>query len=191
MEVVEKVTEPELEIPLIKRGELVIQVNLKRNPAGLFVNVKVHPGIEEFARGLGTTELQDVRTIGRYWTPTRPTSPERGFSVWNMTTNPGNVTGPNGVIFRLDRPGQGLTDNSGIPIPNNKQGLEYPVINLSFLRLQGISEGAGVNFHVKGVFTFEAVKQLADQIEQATRAFYIIYLKPIDMDVMVMTQEKS
>lgn len=183
--------EREIEVPIIKRGELCMQVNLKRNTVGLFVNIKVHPGIEEFARNLGTGDTQDVRTLGRYWTPTKQPASENGLTVYNMGSNPGTVTGANGIMFNLDRPGNPLVSNSGVPIPNNRNSQEYPLINLSFLRLQGISDGAGVNFHVRGVYTSDAVKLLAAQVKDALQAFYVTYLKPIDMDVLVMTQEKS
>lgn len=190
-----KAEEPIIEIPIVKRGETTMQVRLKRNTVGLFVSVKVHPGVEEFARALGSGDIQDVRALGRYWTPVgvRPSSnpAECPLGTYNMTNNPGLINAGSGVMFRLDRPGQPLSEPSGVPTTTRSRNgdNDIPVINLSFLRLQGVSEGAGVNFHVKGVYTMDAVKSLAEQIKDACRAFYAMYLKPIDLAVVVSTQE--
>src|SRR3990167_4038309 len=64
-----------------------------------------------------------------------------------------------------------------------------PLINLSFLRLAGISEGAGVTFSVRGVHTHESLSKIKEDIGEGYRKFYYMFMKPIRMDIVVSTQE--
>lgn len=176
-------TDQEVSFPIIKRGETVMQISVKRNTGGLFIAAKVHPTIEEFIRSLGTGETQDIRALGRHWTP-YPAGAE--FAVYNMSTNPG-VIGVGNIQFRLDQPGNMLLSDTAVAHPNGREYLK--AVNLSFLRIRGASESAGIRFHVRGVYTTEATLEIADRVKEACRAFYTMYLKPIDMTVMVQTQE--
>lgn len=164
-----------------KRDETCIQVNLRRSAIGLMVNVKALPRVEDFVRSLGSGETVDVRTLGRHWVPNK----EQVLAVYAMATNPGSLTTDSGLRFRIDRPGWPLSEYDANSLTAGE------VINLSFLRLAGISEGDGVTFGVKGVFTMEALNRLRDGIGDASRRFYISYMKPINLTVMVCTQEMS
>lgn len=171
---------------IIKRGEICIQTTLHRGMSGLSVSVKVHPLVEEFMRSLGSGEVHNVKLFGRHWAPV---GAAEELNVYHLQTNPGRLVSDDGTVFRIDKPGQPFTMGPESNDGSLTAGL--PNLNLSFLRLVGASDGAGVTFSVKGVYEIDGVRRLRDQIAAASRRFYVAYLKPVDMSVMVSTQELS
>ena len=173
-------------LEVIKRGETSLTVSLVRSGGGLTVSVKAHPAVEAFMRGLGSGELVNVRAAGPYWRPvSRDGLPE--LQVYAMNEAIPNLTLDSQNICGVSRPSQPMievhTDPGSGRIRSN--------INLSFLRLAGISEDAGVTFAVRGVHTYEALTKMREQIGEAYKLFYRTYMKPIKMDVIVSTQETS
>lgn len=166
---------------LMKRGEICIQTTLSRTYLGLTLNVKVHPRVEEFIRGLGTGTPEDAKRYGRYWSSV---DKDKVLTVYDLTQTLGSVPIGGGNYFRLDRIAQPLFE-SGEGNPNHGS------VNLSFLRLVGASEGSGVSFRVNGVHTLDAIRQMRDKIGEAAQSFYINYLKPVNLDVQISTQEFS
>lgn len=168
------------EVNVIKRGETCIQAFLNRSPAGLTITVRAHPRVEDFIRSLGSGEQIDVKTLGRHWVPIGG----KPLMVYHLATNPGNIQASGKTMYNINQPGQPLlTAHSSI------SGINMDVLNLGFLRLAGISEGQGVSFGVKGVFTYEALQRLGSSIEEAAQQFYRSYIKPINLVVTVSTQE--
>ena len=168
---------------LNKGGETVVEVRFRRNVAGLLINARTVRAIEDFMQGLGDGSTVDVRTAGRLWVPTTST-PLMAYSMSN------GFPGEHNNIFRLDQLGRNIivASREGEPFLSSTN---EPVANLSFLRLVGISEGAGVQFGVKGVYSLDTVVTMRDQVIEASRRLYIAYLKPIDfcVQVNVSTQE--
>ena len=91
----------------------------------------------------------------------------------------------NGDQDNINRPGQALVDSHF----QGETGRNKRNINLSFLRLVGISEGAGVTFAVRGVHTYEALTQMRESLGEAYKRFYRTYMKPICMSITVSTSE--
>lgn len=174
---------------LIKGGEAVTRINIHRSPiagkfgVGFLVTVWIHPRIEEFIRSLGNSEVLDVKSMGRYWVPIENT---KELSVYYMSTSLG-MQSADGGYFTLDRPGQPLIQSEEGGMIGHKG--PPSVINLSILRLVGASEGAGVTFGVRGVYTLDALRRMRDQLMDASRQFYVTYLKPVDLSIVVSTQE--
>jgi hypothetical protein len=185
--------EQEIAGTMIKGGEDVTRISIHRSPlagkvgVGFLVTIQVHPRIEEFVRSLGTGEYQDVRVSGRYWRLVG-SSPLYTYNMHNPLGQ--HSMGTN--FFCLDRPGQVLLDTGeefdGPSQEERKQG-RGETINLSPLRLVGASEGAGVTFGVKGVYRIDMLKHIRDMFMEASRQFYITYLKPVNLSVIVSTQE--
>jgi hypothetical protein len=192
--------------------ETCIQTLLVRSGVGLTVRINALPKVEEFIRSLGDGSEVAVETIGRHWWsipfPRDPNSAKvLGASVYQMTNNPGLIHLENeGFSFRLDKPGWPLTETPrdgalryrGEAFAPGDEPYDGPAripdlgpketLNLSFLRLVGISRSEGVTFGVRGVFTPEQVDRLALQIEAATKKFYQTFLKPYKLVITVMTQ---
>ena len=142
-------------VEIIKRGETSLTISLIRSAGGLTVSVKAHPQVEAFMRGLGNGDHVDIKAAGPYWR-TVSRDPDARLYVYNQTTAVEPVLLDNGDQANVNRPGQLLVDNNF----QHDSGRTKRNINLSFLRLVGISENAGVTFAVRGVHTYEALTQM-------------------------------
>lgn len=182
------------EANILKRGENVLAFSLHRSPVGISMTVKAHNAIEEFMRKNSGAEIQTVKvaSVGRYW-EAKGKEPLTAYRlVEKLQPDP-----QDNVRWSLEH---GLGDPL-IIVPQRDDGelrrdgpptglltLKGGTVNLSFLRLVGISEGAGVSFGIKGVQSLEALQDTKDRIGTAFRAFYVQYLKPVDLTVNISTQ---
>jgi len=170
---------------LIKGGEAVVRINIHRSPAagrwgvGYLLTVWVHSAIEDFFRSLSNGEIQEVNSLGRHWLAT---DKQTVLTCYHMSKSLGNLP-MHGGYFNLDRPGQPLSDAG----EGGLKGI-LVTVNLSPLRLCGASDGAGVTFGVKGVYTLDALIQTRDKLLEASEKFYITYLKPMDLSMTLSTQ---
>jgi len=153
---------------LVKGGQLCVGIKLSRSTHGIKIHAQASPMVEEYMRSLGTGERQLVDAIGRGWIPVDRAVP---LQVWTATSQAlQNMTHPQ---FNLSYVGRGL-DLSNDLGPN--------VVNLSFLRLAGISSEAGITFHVKGqVFSLEALRTLKNALGSAARTLYMDFIKPVEL----------
>ena len=177
MSEIASVTEPEIST-VTKSGTIVTQVTISRSPKGVSLTVTAQPAVEEFARALGDGDSQDVRVYGRYWhqignMPLRIYNHDSKLVKLEMLSVEDQGSK---IAFRYDQPGHPLYDGNGC-------------LNLSFLRLVGISEGAGVTFGVSGVYTLENLRRIRDHISVAGRKFYVHYMRPVDLSVTISTQD--
>ncbi len=179
----------DLQVPEVavvsKGGETRIMVELQRevhrpgkDGITLRVAIKVHPAVEAFFSELGKGETVEVGAYGRYWIPCEKEKPLLAYDI-QIPLEP--VRGVSGGVVNLERLGHPLLDRSD----------RYDLINMSFLRLVGASEGAGVSFHLKGVYTTDTLKKTRDLITEASSAFYLAYMKPLNLSVIVSTQERT
>lgn len=164
----------EMDTSLSKRGELCISSTIQRSRRhqGLLVRVKTVPQVEGLFRdwtvGEEGSEIQSVSAYGRHWRPVDGAD----LRVYPLRPNPGVIQGED-VLFRLDAPGMPLVDGK--------------TINLSFLRIVGISEGPGVEFVVKGVASTDLIETLGKKIQAAQKALYLMYLRPVTLSLSVFT----
>lgn len=160
-----------------------IEVEIGRGWRGVSVRVKVAEEVEEFIKSMGSGIIHDVRTYGIYWKPQGGTT----LDIYNISSNEKDpMMASDGSHFVLNKPGQPLLlleDHPDIA-PTEE------VLNLSFLRLVGISKGNGVTFTVKDVCDKEQLADLRDRIQSAIESFYVKYLKPINLIVTILTQER-
>lgn len=177
------------ETTIVKRGETVLQFTLSRHQIGLAMRVKAHPLIEDFIRSMSGPEVStlDVKASGRHWHPLMFDSKEvdgklvkvpKVLTAYRFTSTPAKEQG-----FTLDYLGSPLIINPA------EDGPRTPLVNLSWLRLVGISEGLGITFGVKGVQSYDAMVIMKDQIAEGMKVFYTKYLKPADLTVTIATQE--
>ena len=171
-------TNSEGETILAKGGETVTRINIQRGKDGLKISVWAHPSIEAVMRDLaGEYGRTGVLNYGSHWT-----SKEQAFNVWDFPKEVFASFHRNEPPFTLNYPG-------GTMLLQDSAGRHNHMLNLSFLRLEGISTGAGVTFTVKGVFQEDYINKLRDQIEQASITFYKAVLKPIELTITVTSQE--
>ena len=153
-----------------KSGENLLYFNLRRSFNGLTIKCKACPAVENMFRELSNDEALDLREYGTAWVPVG-----HPIQIYNFTQH--NTTRP--VSYTL-------SDIHGPPLQSVRPGLD--LVNLSFLRMVGISEGDGITFTLKGVFELEELKRIYDGIIEAAPKFYNDMLKPVDMHIMVSTQ---
>lgn len=156
------------------RVTLSHSVKYAKQGVGVVMTVAAHPSVEELFKGLTPDEPMDVINYGRNWIPLE------GHPL-NVYMMPGVLTGPQGG-YRLDRPGFNL--NVGDPYEDPSY-----MMNLSFLRLVGISQGTGVRLGLQGTYNMTSLRDLQQRLSVACRAFYVDHMKPVDLIVGVYTQE--
>lgn len=171
-------------VEVIKRGETSLTVSLIRSVGGLTVSVKTHPAVEAFMQGLGNGELMDVKASGNYWRPLLANRPP--LMAYTMNEQLSVLVLDSGDKCDIMRVGSPLLE----PF-QDLDGRRRARINLSFLRLVGTSEDAGVTFNVRGVHTYEALTQMREQIGEGYKRFYRTYMKPVKMDIIVSTSETA
>lgn len=160
-------------------SQITIAITRSRN--GILFNLEATPQVEEF---FSTDyhingDIQPVQLFGRAWSPV-------GKGELNVYPLPGaglagNVNcGPFGETIRLDRVGGPLVDDPNVGIPS---------VNLSPLRLVGISKAGGVSFKYEGVFTTPYLQDLLRRWQEASARFYVSLLKPVNLVGRVIKED--
>lgn len=174
------------EAAVIKRGETCLITTFSRTALGLGIRVKAHAAVELFMRGLAEPDAPpiEVSVVDRYWVPTSTKNPLLAYRISQALPS---MVQPSGYpLFTLDRLGRPLLDDREADGPSNAR--DTPV-NLSYLRLIGISEGAGVTFNLKGVYSLEELRKMEERVAHAQQQFYINYIRPVNLSVIISTQE--
>lgn len=154
---------------VVGKGENCAHVHLFRDSRGLRVSVKAHVALEEFMKNLGDGRSQPVDAYSKLWQSV--TTPTGTLDVYNARDY-----GVQSETYRLDRPGQALS-------------LDHQIVNLSFLRIVGVSQG--VTFRIRGPFSRPEVDNLQDELTEAIEELYKTYIKPVDAHILVTTYNGS
>lgn len=175
----------ELEAAVVKRGETCVITTLSRTALGLSLRVKAHPALELFMRGLASPDAPpvEVSLTDRYWV----SATKQPLLAYRLGTPLPSIINPatGAPFFTLDRLSRPLLDDTD---SEGRSRGDVP-INLSYLRLIGISEGAGVVFHIRGVYSLDALRTIQEKLVDAQQQFYINYIRPVNLSVIVSTQE--
>ena len=164
------------EAVLSKGGEIKIITTLHRTKNGLGIVVHADASIEDFFR-TWSAGVEAVAMYGRHWTAPK----DEPFEVYSIANIPPPQMTEDGYLYTMASVGQ--------PLIHLDEG-RRTVVNISFLRLRGISAGNGIRFTIPGtVISAEGINSLANQIQAAQRAFYISYMKPIQVSFVTSIQE--
>lgn len=123
-------------------------------------------------RSANRDQKVDLGAVSRLWLPLDESKPLLAYTGERLGTQ---FTSDASFQFTLDSLGQ----------PLNKDG----ILNLSFLRLVGASEDAGVGFLIKGVYSIDLLRETKERISAAARKFYIDFLRPVDLSITVSAME--
>lgn len=163
-------------------SELRITTTLKRTREGLSLTVYATPLIEEAIRGLGNGTTQPLELYGREWRVQKAEDLQEAL-VYHLSES-NNLMGVqgngSGLLYRLDQPGRALIDH---------HSHDYPITNLSFLRLGKISREGGVTFSIDGVHSLDGIKSMNESIKRASREFCVNFLKPVNMSTTILIHE--
>lgn len=153
-----------------KNGERKVTVAFLRTSAGITVTVRALKEIEEFFANQARESIS-VREFGNDWMVK-----EKELRVWLLANDPG-VVNNSGLAYGVDRVGKPLVYTTPA---------YADVVNLSVLRLVGISEPAGVSFTLRGAYTLPHLQDLSQKVVRATRQFYIDFFQPIHIEVGIV-----
>jgi hypothetical protein len=178
-------------LDLTKGGYEILQMSLGRSAKGLILSVKAHASIEEFFHTISQGKTQPMSLHGRWWRPVR-----EGLSLPEVYVFSAPL---NSKRYSLNAVGQDLItrgDGAGRPISSEDsedEGYGGPpgssIANISFLRMKGISEGDGVSLSIPTVQTVEGLRTASKLLREGVKAFYLDFLKPIDVVISMTAQE--
>ena len=159
-------------------SQITIAITRSRN--GILFNLEATPQVEEFfsfdAEKRG--EIQPAMLFGRLWEPVG----QEDLLVYPLPDQnlAGNVNvSAFGETIRLDRVGKALVDDPEVGA----------CVNLSPLRLVGISKPGGVNFRYEGVFTTPYLQTLLRRWQEASARFYVSLLKPVNLTARIVKED--
>ena len=154
-----------------KGGACWIEISLHRGRdyKGLEIFVKADPKIESFFAAQSQAPAIDIRSFGENWSPIDP-SPLLIYRIANDTI---------GDCYRFDNVGAPFT------LPSARD----PKANLSFLKFIGISSPTGITFGVNNPSSKPFVKELANSISVASKAFLRDHIVPFHISLRVSSQE--
>ena len=153
----------------VKKGDDIIWARLRRDALGLKLFVKAHPAVEQFVKSLGNGSVKQLELFGGKHQFSLEGKPP--IQIYNLATDVSNVSG-----IRLDLPGGPIEDPDGR-------------VNISFLRAQGISQGDGVAIAIRGVFSYDKMKQLENRIGESCRRLYREFINTTDLVVVLSTKD--
>jgi hypothetical protein len=168
-----------------KGGVEQFQFHVRRGNNGLILLTKVHPDIEAFMRGLGSGEVWPVSKWSRDWRKISGEGDE--LLAYDLGPKVGLQQYGTGQHYCLDRVGGMPWEQRTIAVAGRSVALDR-VVNLSFLRLQGIST-QGIAFAFGGVYKSDEALSFIEDIKAAARSFYLNFLKPVNVIVTLSTQE--
>lgn len=157
-----------------------ITIGITRSRKGILFNIEATPQVEEFfsANHEKRGDIQPAVLSGRLWEPTG----EEDLLVYPLPDQAlaGSVNlDAFGEAIRLDRVGGVLLDDPEVG----------PCVNLSPLRLVGISKPGGVSFRYEGVFTTPYLQSLLRRWQEASARFYVSLLKPVNLTARVVKED--
>ena len=156
-----------------------IQINIRNGIDGLIITAKANEKIENYFKRIsqGVVEEVDLRVTGRAWIlKDDPAAYLKVYRTGHENALNGVIAIPNGIIrgYRLDVPGKRIIDYD--------QATGQAIINISFLRLEGLST-VGATFGVKGLHSPIQTRLVYDGILAAVDNFVSTFLAPINLTI--------
>lgn len=164
-----------MESTVAKRGEQIFSLSFRRTDGRVKVIVKAHEVIEDLMRSWGSGERGAVIDFGgRNWVSPTP------LEVWDLSPKMAQLLPYGEGYYTINEPGGELflSDN----------GIRHgAAVNISFLRIVGVSEG--VEFEVPGVHSLSFLKETQNRVNGAVKRLYTDFLLPVDLTLQINTQE--
>jgi hypothetical protein len=168
-----------------------------RSRTGIVISVEATPEVEGFFATSVAAQQEtptQVGMFGREWIQVGQT-PLEIYPLPGPTFAGQLAVGYNDAYFRLDQPGApmflpgpiraGNANKSALrtvpPHPTNMVDREASSINLTPLRLVGISRPGGVSFKIDGVWSTSDLQAIRDKFQAASATFYLSYLQPVHL----------
>jgi hypothetical protein len=162
---------------IISKGDTLVRLDLKRGPQGLVVRAKAHPTLEELFATFSNGAHVAPTTHGRLWMPVGDGA--KLPMAYDASTVPGignNFRSPLGQFSLLQLGAELYRPDTAY-------------VNLSFLRLVGISKDPGIVFAVRGVWDLESVRTMGKMMNAGVKKLFDDFIKPIDVVIVTTMKE--
>lgn len=171
---------------VVINGERWLYFSTFPGKKGLIVQVKVHPRIEEFMSSLGDGTTKNPVIYDNKWFSTTPGVDLEVYSA----ANPERLKGIN---FTINKPGSSLYSETDDNTPSGLSVvvLSGGIINLSFLRLKGISQESGLEFGVKDVWPLSFRRELKSKVGSAFRHIANEYIRPVRLTLEMRERKET
>lgn len=157
---------------LTKDGNEAINIFIKRTEDGVSLTVKAEPRVEEFFKKWGGG-VRLTPEHGRLWR--RPKNDTANpIHVWSYATRRSDY-GDDGEQYTVDMAGKELVTEHGL-------------VNLSFLRLVGVTEGTTINFDM--VLSKQELVRISQRLLRAADMFYQEWIQVVGMRIRVSVEEE-
>lgn len=162
-----------IESNVVKGGVCWLEMSVGRNKQGLSLWYRSVPAIEEFFINVSDGGLKENTAVyNREWWPLEP---QKELEV-----------------YRLEKPLQNNRFSFGhigepFTIQDRRTGAQ--TVNLSLLQVVGISNPAGVNMGIKGLYSKGFARDLSTKLMAEVREFVREYIVPININLRISSQE--
>lgn len=158
---------------VVKGGIVWFELALTRRRAGLEVHVKTSPEVEQFMKGLGDGVRDGAEIYARKWQ-----SVDVPLEVYRL-----EESFPKNPNYFIDKP----CELFSVFVREGRERDER--INLSFFRLVGIGETAGVRFVVPGAYSAQYVDELSKKIITESRNLIRDFIVPVNINLRISSLE--
>jgi hypothetical protein len=148
-----------------------------RNRIGLIVKIHARRDIEDFASSLSQGRRMPVDAVGELWQNCNPD--DVPLEYYDADTRL-----ENNRLYRLDVIGGPLL----IGNDDGRRGNGEETVNLSFLRLVGISQESGVVVGFAGAYSNDYAKRANRLLMPALKQFLHDYIVPITFNLHVISK---
>lgn len=153
-------------VEVSKGGICWFEMSINRGAKGMELFVRAAPQIEAFMKNLGG-EKEQVAMYGRDWIAVGG----KDLEIYGI----GKIG--NGQTYALSRPAEGFD--------NPKDGR----VNITFLRLVGISEPAGVRFLITEPVSKQYIKGISARLIGEVKNFVRDFIVPVTVNLRISSQD--
>lgn len=157
-------------LEVVKSGICWFELGVGRGSKGLEISLKAVPQLEEFFQGLSGGKKDPIELYGRNWS----SGDNRDLEIYGLQRD---LQLENANYF-VNRPTE--------PLEEDGRGSR---LNLSFLRLVGISDPQGVKFVISGPYSKEYTRVLTARIGAETRNLIRDFVVPVYINLRISSQD--
>lgn len=164
----------------ISRGPIT---GAQRNTIGLTVHVRADSAVEEFFRQQSGDRKAGLDYFGRGWVPLTKGDVIEAYICERLPTNQFSLG-----RYTVDAVSMPLLTNSRA-VRGDDGGAQLNTVNLSFLKLAGISSPEGVKFGITGAYSLEYIGNLNRQLVAEAKQFLMDYITPVNVKLKLISKE--
>lgn len=152
----------------------------ERNKVGLILKIKARRDVEDFMRGLADGHRTLVEAVGDSWYNCNNSGTP--LEVYDAAVEARNK------LYTMNGVGQPLLviqDPGRLRAANNEEQ-----VNLSFLKLVGISNSEGVSIGFVGAYSADYVSKVRNALPNVVTQFLRDYLVPITINLQIISRNE-